>query len=309
MVLSTENSILHKAVGDRKSIEILAGAGFDAIDYTFTPFMEEGDPAWDAPQLLKTAKELRMIAEDNGIFFNQAHSPFRFRFQDGFKPDLERCVELQARCLEACATMGIPHTVVHPLHHLPYHKNRELVWEMNLQYFHMLEPHAKAYGVKISLENMFGRDALRGATVPDILGAPCEYIRFYEELGSPACFTCCLDTGHSPLNNEDTVEMIKQMGGRIKLLHLNDNNFRTDDHLIPYQGLIDWESVCKALADICYDGDFTFEALHLYEGFHQEFYPVAAKYLHDVGRYMISRFVFYSQKTASDPQGWRHDIT
>ena len=298
MILSTENSVLHKTVGDRRSIEILAGAGFDAIDYTFSPCMEEGDPAWDNDRLPQTAKELHEIARDNGVFFNQAHAPFRFRFQDNLHPELERCVTAQARCLEACAIMEIPHVVVHPLHHLPYRENRDLVWEMNLRYFRMLEPYARASGVKISLENMFGRDARRGCTVPDILGDPEEYVRFYEELGNAQCFTCCLDTGHSPLNNEDAAAMIRRMGSLVQLLHLNDNHFRNDDHLIPYQGLTDWEAVLKALAEVRYGGDFTFEALHLYEGFREEFYSSAARYLHDVGRYMIRRFEEYAREAA-----------
>ena len=36
MILSTENGALRSLVGERRAIEILAKAGFDAIDYTFT---------------------------------------------------------------------------------------------------------------------------------------------------------------------------------------------------------------------------------------------------------------------------------
>ena len=49
----------------------------------------------------------------------------------------------------------------------------------------------------------------------------------------------------------------------------------------------------KALADIHYEGDLTFEALHLYEGFDESFFLTRAKYMHDVGRYLISRFERY----------------
>ena len=86
------------------------------------------------------------------------------------------------------------------------------------------------------------------------------------------------------------------MGSRVKALHLNDNDFRSDGHLIPYQGKIDWEDVLRALAEVDYSGGFTFEALHLYEGFRDEFLLTSAKYLHDVGRYLIDRFEDYSKQ-------------
>ncbi len=43
MILSTENGALRSLVGERRAIEILAKAGFDAIDYTFTPGWSGGD--------------------------------------------------------------------------------------------------------------------------------------------------------------------------------------------------------------------------------------------------------------------------
>ena len=60
MILSTESCMLHKAVGDRRSIEIIAQAGFDAVDYTFTPYMEDDDPQWQGSSLPATARTLKL---------------------------------------------------------------------------------------------------------------------------------------------------------------------------------------------------------------------------------------------------------
>lgn len=302
MILSTENGALRERVGERKAIEILAKAGFDAIDYTFTPWMERGEMPWNGSEYASYAKEVNQMAKDNGIFFNQAHAPFIFH--TSYLPDWNReILPLQIRCMESCALLGIPHMVVHPVHHLPYNRhltsgpsNMETIWDLNREYYHLLQPYAKEFGVKVSLENMFGEDARRGCLVPDMFSDPHEYAKFYDELGDTENFMCLVDTGHSGIVGEDAGDTIRVLGSRVKGLHLNDNDYRSDGHLIPFQGKIDWEDVMKALAEIHYEGDFTFEALHLYEGFREEFYFTSAKYLHDVGRYLISLFETYSAK-------------
>ena len=120
MILSTENGALRSLVGERRAIEILAKAGFDAIDYTFTPWMERGEMPWNRDGYQDYAKEVVQMAKDNGVYFNQAHAPFIFH--TSYLPDWNReILPMQIRCMEACALLGIPHMVVHPVHHLPYH--------------------------------------------------------------------------------------------------------------------------------------------------------------------------------------------
>lgn len=296
MILSTENGALRSRVGERKAIEILAEAGFDAIDYTFTPWMERGEMPWNGDGYKEYAKEVMLMADDNGIYFNQAHAPFIFHTD--YLPNWDReIMPMQIRCMESCALLGIPHMVVHPVHHLPYRANKKTIWELNTEYYQLLQPYAKQFSVKVSLENMFGEDKRRGCFCEDMFSNPAEYAEFFDMLDDSEAFTCCVDTGHSGIVGENAGETIRILGKRVHALHLNDNKFRDDGHLIPFQGDIDWEDVMKALAEVGYDGDFTFEALHLYENFNDSFLPTSAKYLHDVGRYLIERFNYYLQET------------
>lgn len=288
MILSTENGRLVERVGDRRAIEIIANAGFDAIDYTFSPFMENGNTPFMTSSYAHYAKEIKQIADDNGVFFNQAHAPFHFDVK--LFPDFDKeAIPMQIRCMEVCALLGIPHMIVHPFHHLPYYKYRECLLEKNKEYYLKLLPYAKEFGVKICLENMFSVVPQSGSTVKDVFSNPFEYAAFYDELADQDSFICCVDTGHSGLAGEDAGETIRVLAHRLKALHINDNIYFKDDHWIPYQGLIDWDDVLNALCEINYAGDFTFEALRLYNHFDESFYPTAAKYLHDVGRYMIKK--------------------
>lgn len=300
MILSTENGALRRHVGERRAIEILAKAGFDAIDYTFSPWLERGEMPWNKDDYPAYAKEVNKIARDNGIFFNQAHAPVYFHPGSPCDWDKE-ILPIQIRCMESCALLGIPLMVVHPFHHLPYTNfkkdgktNIELLWELNMEYYHRLQPYAKEFGVKMCLENMYGKDARRGCIVPTMFSNPHDYAKFFDALGDSENFTCCVDTGHSGIVGEDAADTIRVLGNRVKSLHINDNDFRSDGHMIPYQGKIDWDDVLKALAEIHYDGDFTFEALFFYEGLDESFYPVVTKYLHDMGRYMIGKIEAYS---------------
>lgn len=297
MRISTETGSLIQKVGERRMIEILSQAGFQALDYTFSPFMEEGDSPWNGSGYKAHAREIAEIARDHGVVFNQAHAPFLFQLAVDEVPDYTRHIlPLLARCLECASLLGIPHVVVHPLHNLRYRKFHDVVWKLNLDFYRSLAPYAQEFGVKIALENMFQNDALRKTIVLDMLNDPNEYVSFYDELDDKEHFICLLDTGHSGLAGEDAADSIRILGPRLKALHVNDNCFTDDHHLIPYQGMIDWDRVLHALSDIGYRGDFTFEALHVWEHGDESFYPVQARYLYEVGQYMVQRLEQFKAK-------------
>lgn len=290
MRISTETGSLIARVGERRAVEILSDAGFTALDYTFATAMEEGDSPWLKDDWREHARWLRSFAQDHGVAFNQAHAPYAFHWNHTDFPDLsEEILPLTIRSIEVCGLLGIPQVVVHPVHNLPYLQNHDFVWERNLAYYRSLAPYADASGVKIALENMFQWDRRRGTIVMDMLNDPQEYVRFFDELDDTRHFTCLLDTGHSGLAGGDAADAVRVLGPRLTGLHVNDNRYRDDDHLIPYQGLIDWDGVLRALADTDYRGDFTFEALHVWDRGSADFFPVQARYLYEVGVYMVHR--------------------
>ena len=162
------------------------------------------------------------------------------------------------------------------------------MWDINMEFYHLLLPLARDSGVKIALENMYQYDPKRGVLTRDVFAVPERYAAFYDELNDPS-FICLVDTGHCGIVGEDAERMLRVMGSRVKALHVNDNLFRTDDHVVPGHGHLDWDGVTRALADIGYTGDITFEVLNIYRAYDDAFLPVSARYLHDVGRYLIEK--------------------
>ena len=49
------------------------------------------------------------------------------------------------------------------------------------------------------------------------------------------------------------------MGGRIKALHIHDNDGEDDEHLAPFTGSINWPAFCECMRNIGYSGDLSFE--------------------------------------------------
>jgi len=68
----------------------------------------------------------------------------------------------------------------------------------------------------------------------------------------------CMDVGHAFLLG-DTAEAIESAGGYLVTTHLHDNRRQRDDHLVPFQGAIDWPGTIMEFEKIGYDGVFMFE--------------------------------------------------
>jgi sugar phosphate isomerase/epimerase len=73
-------------------------------------------------------------------------------------------------------------------------------------------------------------------------------------------FGACWDTGHGHRQGLRQAHSIRMLGDWLKSLHIQDNNGLHDQHLLPYQGTIDWNEVVGALREVGYAGDFTYEA-------------------------------------------------
>jgi hypothetical protein len=101
--------------------------------------------------------------------------------------------------------------------------------------------------------------------------------------------TGCLDLGHTVLVGSQPEDMIRAMGSkRIQALHVHDVLYTDDTHTMPYLGKINWDNVTQALADIDYQGDFTFEADYFFVRMPAHLQPGAVKMLHDTGRSLIA---------------------
>ena len=68
----------------------------------------------------------------------------------------------------------------------------------------------------------------------------------------------CLDFGHAHMDG-DLLDAIETVSGHLITTHVHDNRGRTDDHLVPFDGTIDWPAAMTAIQKVGYDQTLLFE--------------------------------------------------
>ena len=100
----------------------------------------------------------------------------------------------------------------------------------------------------------------------------------------------CLDIGHAPLVSQDPAYMIRCLGkDRLVSLHIHDVDLQDDSHTLPFVGKVKWQEICEALAEIGYEGDFTFEIGCWYSAFPPALWPDALRFAERTGRYLMGQ--------------------
>ena len=295
MILSTTTATLDDKFGYEKAIEIIAKAGFDAVDLSLCA-MGDSENVFNNDGYREYADKLLKTAKDNGVYFNQAHAYFPTSFED--EERTERAFQRVVRGIEIAGIIGAKSIVVHPNQHLHYIEsgNDKILKEMNLKFYKKLLPYCEKYNVKMATENMWQMNKYNNVIVDSTCSRGPEFAEYVDMIESPY-MTACLDLGHCVLVGQNPAQMIRQLGhDRLLALHVHDNNGRADNHVeprAPFVSTINWDEVCRALAEIDYQGDFTFEANETFKNVTEHTVDSAAKYLHDIGRQLISTIEHY----------------
>ena len=68
----------------------------------------------------------------------------------------------------------------------------------------------------------------------------------------------CLDFGHAHMDG-DLVDAIETVSEHLVTTHVHDNRGRGDDHLVPFEGTIDWPAALTTIQKVGYEGPLMFE--------------------------------------------------
>lgn len=280
---------LRSRFGDEEALRRMARAGFDAADYTFNE-MVHPECVWNSTGWQEYARQILDVAHAVGLHFNQAHAPFLFDWDTKWQtPAFElEILPVIKHSIECAAFLGAKYIVVHPIHHIRYRGSEKQLWEWNRAYYATLLPVARQCGIHIALENMWQTDPLRGCGDSDVFSHPEEFRDFLDCLQDDYA-AACVDVGHAGLAGEDPAVMLRVLGPRVKALHIHDNRHHVDDHTLPYVGLLDWDAITTALADIGYEGDFTFEVTNFVTPFDDELVDAALAFQVAVGRRLAQK--------------------
>ena len=151
----------------------------------------------------------------------------------------ERSEEIFSRIMgsvEKCGKYEIPTLVLHvTAGHTPPRPN-----ERGYTRFIKVFERAKELGVEIACENI----------------RPYGNLAFILEQFPESGF--CWDVGHEACSG-DKRQFMPMFGDKLKALHIHDNMLDGDDHMIPYDGKIDFDRVARQIAESPYEGSVMLE--------------------------------------------------
>ena len=253
MKTSTEICSTSKHVGEKKAVELIGRAGFDAWDFSMFEMARwdwANNKIFDTLHVLKTneylkfARELKSIGQAYGMVCNQSHAPF---------PSKKMPLDILKRSIELTAEAGGQICIIHP--------DNDSSAEENAEFYRLLLPFAKDHGVKIATENMWDWDKEKDQSSFAACATSKSFCEHIDIVGDPY-LVACLDLGHAEMrgSGDGAPDMIRALGSRLQALHIHDNDRWHDSHQIPFSMDIDFAKIAAALKDINYSGYLTLEA-------------------------------------------------
>lgn len=215
----------HYPISTAEVVKQLAQIGFDAIS-----------PEWaDGVDLAPVVA----AARESGLEVQSLHAPFTGSAAMWSRDEAESAPAKAAlfRAVDDCHALGIPVLVMHTWIGFEYTFDATAEGFRN---YDEVVARAAACGVKIAFENTEGEE---------YLFALMEHYKDNPAVGY------CWDSGHEMCYNHSQ-DLLARFGDRLMMTHLNDNlgisrldggTFWTDDlHLLPYDGVADWDdAVCR----------------------------------------------------------------
>ncbi len=110
-----------------------------------------------------------------------------------------------------------------------------------------LSKRAEPLGVRVALE-----------VLPNELSRAGSLVHFVENVIESRMVGVCLDFGHAHMDG-DLVDAIETVAEHLLAAHVHDNRGRSDDHLVPFEGSIDWPAALTSVQKIGYDGTLVLE--------------------------------------------------
>ena len=128
--------------------------------------------------------------------------------------------------------------------HVTKSKNPPPISDIAIKRYKKLVAKAEKLGVIIALEN---------TRMP-------QYFDYIFDNISSDNLKICYDSGHDHAFTQDTFDFDKYKG-KIVCLHIHDNNGQKDQHLLPFDGNINWDNLLGKLKAAEYQGPITLEVV------------------------------------------------
>ncbi len=252
MPFGVSTHLYHDARLDRDHLVEIAAHGFEAVEVFATRTHVDYH---DAATLTVLAGHMR----DAGLRAHSVHAPITESLKSGVwgppyslatadESARQVAVDETLAALRAAAALEAGFLVVHlgvPLAQQPDGRdNRRDAVLKSLETLHHV---AGPLGVRLALE-----------VIPNPISDADALVAVIEDELDATDIGICLDSGHAFLMG-DLVDAIEAVSGHLVTTHLHDNRRKSDDHLVPFEGAIDWAEATMTLQKVGYEGVWMFE--------------------------------------------------
>lgn len=251
MQFGISTHLYHDQRLSRHHLAQVAGYGFEAIELFATrSHFDYHDPAAIA--------ELRQWLKDTGLRLHSLHAPITDQFGEGTKGTSFSTADADAAqrqtavrevdaALKVLEQIPAGFVVVHvgtPADRSGPSDNSRAAAARSLEEIHTL---VEARGARLALE-----------VIPNDLSSAESLVTMIERDFDVATVGICMDFGHAHLMG-DVADAVELAAEHLITTHVHDNRGRRDDHLVPYQGSIDWPAALVTMQKIGYDGTYLLE--------------------------------------------------
>lgn len=262
----------------------------DRTEFIFRTLSENGIRHFDyltdvkRPDYLEIAEKCRSIADKTGTEIHQSHCPFG-RYKKNLTP--EDILSTSLRAVEAASVLGARFLVVHAdenRYETDSSFNSEKIMLQMYDYISRIVEKAAPEGLTVCIENLFEDGRFPGmersrftSKIEELLGLVERFDK--ENVG------ICWDFGHARVAfGEESTDMLKLALPRVYCTHVHDN-FKVDEHRLPFRGKNDWYTQMPLLREYGYKGNINFEVEH--GDIPDELKPDFIKYCRKLGDYLI----------------------
>jgi sugar phosphate isomerase/epimerase len=236
---------------ERDHLSQIAGYGFDAIELFATrSHFDYHDAA--------AIEQLGQWLSETGLALESVHAPITDRFGAGDKwaatystaladnGGRQLAVREAEAALQIATKLPFKTLVVHlgtpASKNNPGDNSRTSAARSAEDICRIAEP----LGVRVALE-----------VIPNPISTPASLVSILEGFEAPHA-GICMDFGHAFLGG-DVPDAIETAAEHLIATHVHDNQGRGDDHLVPYEGAIDWDAALVTMQKIGYEGMYLME--------------------------------------------------
>ena len=188
---------------------------------------------------LDKMRKIKKIACENQLEYETSHSTIpgcTYLWTNGDEGDKYANVLMQN--IDNCAQMSIKTLVVH----IQTDAGMESDFNIGIARLQNVVNYAQNKNVTIAFENINSSEFLYRT------------LEYFDNVNVGFCYDCGHEACYTP-----TEDYLSKIGHRLICTHIHDNNKMHDEHLLPFDGRIDFVKMCNNLKKAKYNGNISLE--------------------------------------------------